>query len=407
MTRPLEGVTVIEASTMAFVPSAARVLGEWGADVIKIEQPVVGDPMRGSIISGVRPNEWRDDFTLMWETPNQNKRSIALDLARPEGRELLDDLLDRADVFLTNLLPRTRSKLRIDVDDIAASHPRVIYALGSGYGRHGPLADRGGYDGCSYWLRTGIAYEVTDPQASHAVGLPGPAFGDMTAGLTLAGGIAAALLRRERTGEGGTVDVSLLAVGMWSVQASIVAADLLGADDLPRLPREEWRNPLTLNYRTSDGRHIGLTMTQADRFWPKLCEVLGHPELATDRRFVDMEARAKHSRECTAALDEIFATRTYEDWCQRLATQSGPWDGAQAPGEVAQDEQALANGLMQEVDYGGGRVARIVPSPVHFDDQAAALSPAPEFGSSTEEVMLELGKSWEQISQLKEIGAIG
>lgn len=407
MNLPLEGITVIEASTMAFVPSAARVLGEWGADVIKIEQPVVGDPMRGSIISGVRPNEWRDDFTLMWETPNQNKRSIELDLAKAEGRQLLDELLDRADVFLTNLLPRTRSKLRIDVDDIAARHPSVIYALGSGYGRSGPLADRGGYDGCCYWIRSGIAYEVTDPQAPHAVGLPGPAFGDFTSGLALAGGIAAALLKRERTGAAGTVDVSLLGVGMWTVQASIAAADLLGADDLPRLPRDEWRNPLTLNYRTSDGRHIGLTMTQADRFWPKLCEVLGHPELATDPRFYDMETRAKHSRECTAALDDIFATRTYDEWCQLLAAQSGPWDGVQTPGEVGMDDQVLANGLLQEVDYGGGRVARIVPSPVHFDDQAPELRPAPELGSSTEVVLLELGRSWEEISELKDIGAIG
>jgi crotonobetainyl-CoA:carnitine CoA-transferase CaiB-like acyl-CoA transferase len=407
MTLPLEGITVIEASTMAFVPSAARVLGEWGADVIKIEQPVVGDPMRGSIISGVRPDEWRDDFTLMWETPNQNKRSIALDLAKPEGRRLLDELLSRADVFLTNLLPRTRSKLGIDVGDIAASHPNVIYALGSGYGRHGPLADRGGYDGCSYWIRSGIAYEVTDPEADHAVGLPGPAFGDMTSGLALAGGIAAALLKRERTGEAGTVDMSLLGAGMWAVQASIVAADLLSADDLPRLPREQWRNPLTLNYRTADGRHIGLMMTQADRFWPKLCDVLGQSELATDPRFASMEARAEHSRECTAVLDGIFATRTYDEWCTLLATQSGPWDGVQTPGEVASDEQVLANGLLQEVDYGAGRVAKIVPSPVHFDDQAPELRPAPEFASSTEVVMLELGKSWDEISKLKEIGAIG
>lgn len=406
MTGPLAGIRVVEVSTMAFVPGAAAVLADWGAEVIKVEHPVHGDLSRGVLVHGLPLEVWGEGFHVMWESPNRGKRSIGLDLALPEGRVVLDELLDTADVFLTNFLPDTREKLHLRAEDIRARNPRTVYALGTGYGTKGDLAARGGYDLVCFWSRGGIAHESRQPGDSRPTPLPGPGFGDMTSGHHLAGGIAAALLRRERTGEAATVDVSLLGAGLWSLQMNISAADLLDAEQIPHPGREQTHNPLILAYRTCDDRYIGLSMTRSDLFWKGFCIALGHPELAEDPRFLDMHARARHAPACIAILDAVFATRTLAEWVAALATQDGPFDVVQTPREVLADPQVIANGLVQEVDYGGGRTARLVPSPVHFDDRPAALGPAPALGANTEEILLELGRSWEQIVALKQRGAV-
>ena len=210
----LAGIRVVEVAAWTFVPISGAVLAEWGADVIKIEHPQSGDPQRGLVSSGLVPGAGGVNF--MFEIPNRGKRSVALDLSTDGGRELLYKLVETADVFVTNYLPDVRARLGIDVDDIRARNPNVIYVRGSGQGAHGPEAGRGGFDGATFWARSGCAMAFKDPKAEWPVDQR-PAFGDVLGGLTIAGGIAAAIARRERTGEPSVVDVSLLGMGLWSL----------------------------------------------------------------------------------------------------------------------------------------------------------------------------------------------
>jgi crotonobetainyl-CoA:carnitine CoA-transferase CaiB-like acyl-CoA transferase len=228
----LAGVKVVEVSQWAFVPSAGAVLAEWGADVLKIEPPT-GDPMRGLISAGIGPME---GIVFPWELWNRGKRTMALDLSHPDAQEIVLSLCEDADVFLTSYLPPVRAKLGIDETAVRARNPNIVYACGSGQGYAGEEADKGGYDSISFWSRGGVSASATPPEHPRPVGMPAGAFGDSLSGAALAGGICAALLKRERTGEGSLVDVSLLGTAAWcmqmsSVGAAVFAALFAGADD--------------------------------------------------------------------------------------------------------------------------------------------------------------------------------
>ena len=221
MSKILQGVRVIEVAQWWFVPAAGAVLADWGADVIKIEHPVTGDPQRGLVTSGLVPPTGGVNFMI--EQPNRGKRSVGLDLAHRRGRELLCRLVETADVFLTNFLPAARRRLAIDVDDIRRVNPRIIYVRGHGQGPRGPDAEKGGYDAASFWCRGGIANALTPPGAAAPV-MQRAAFGDSAGAMTVAGGVAAALFHRERSGEPSVVDVSLLGTAMWIMAPDIIAA---------------------------------------------------------------------------------------------------------------------------------------------------------------------------------------
>jgi crotonobetainyl-CoA:carnitine CoA-transferase CaiB-like acyl-CoA transferase len=402
MEQVLRGVCVIEVAQWWFVPAAGAVLADWGADVIKIEHPTAGDPLRGLVTAGIMPATGGVNF--MVEQPNRGKRSVGLDLAKPEGRALLYRLVEKADVFLTNFLPNARERLKIDVDDIRAVNPRIIYARGHGQGPNGPERDKGGYDAASFWCRGGIAQALTRPDAPAPV-MQRAAFGDSTGGMTLAGGVAAALFHRERTGKGTVVDISLLGTAMWIMAPDIIASKLLGMD-LPVSDRNAPPNPIVNSYRTKDGRWLFLNMLQADRNWPDLVRHLGRPDLITEPRFVDARARLEHREACVQELDAIFATRTLAEWRAALASVEGVWAPLQTPRELHADPQAIANGYLPEVEGANGQRFTLVASPVQFDEASVPLTPAPDLGQHTEEVLLELGLGWEEIGALKESGTI-
>src|SRR5262245_6522821 len=324
MTLPMSGVRVVELAAWTFVPAAGAVLAEWGADVIKIEHPQGGDPQRGLLSSGLIPGgPGRCNYLI--EQPNHNKRSMALDVKHPEGRKLLLELCRSADVFLTNWLPGARKRARVEVEDIRAVNPRIIYVRGSGQGVRGPDADKGGYDGSAFWARSGVADSLT--QVPGDVYGPGqsPAFGDLAGAQTIAGGIAAALFRRERTGETSVVDVSLLALGTWMMSPNIVAHKVFADVALPKFERAQMPNPVANRYRPKDDRVIHLVMLQATRFWPELISALGRPELATDARFATPPAMFQNRAEAIRILDEIFAERTLAEWRQVLRDVAGVW----------------------------------------------------------------------------------
>jgi crotonobetainyl-CoA:carnitine CoA-transferase CaiB-like acyl-CoA transferase len=398
----LQGVRVIEVAQWWFVPSGGAVLADWGADVIKVEHPVTGDPQRGLVTSGFFPPTGGVNF--MMEQSNRGKRSVGIDLGNPRGLEVLHRLVKDADVFLTNFLPAARRRLRIDVDHIRAVNPKIVYARGHGHGVRGPDVEKGGYDAASFWSRGGIAHALTPASAARPI-MQRAAFGDSAGGMTTAGGIAAALFHRERTGEPSVVDVSLLGTAMWILAPDIVLAKFTD-QEMPVFERTQAPNPIVNSYKTQDGRWIFLNMLQPDRFWADLCRHLDRPDMITDPRFESGMARFQNREACVGELDAVFGSRPLAEWREKLASVEGVWAPMQTAKEVGQDVQALANGYLSEVDRGDGTTFTLVASPVQFDETTPTLRPGPDMGQHTESVLLDLGYSWEDLATLKEAGAI-
>ena len=303
--------------------------------------------------------------------------------------------------------PRRRRKLHIDVEDVRARNPEIIYARGSGQGSMGPEAEKGGFDAISFWARSSIGFAITPEELPYPLRMPAPAFGDILSGVILAGGVASALVCRERTGKGVVVDGSLLATAMWAMGGSIVPSMLLDVDNIAwPSPRDNPGNPLANAYRTSDGRFVILNILQGDRYWPEFCRALDRADLIDDPKVATASARQEDARFCVSLLSDIFATRTLDQWREALSRQSGQWDVIRNVREAYEDEQAWANGYLQEVDYGDGRSITLVSSPVQFDQQPPEMRPAPEVGAHTEEVLLEIGYSWEDLAEFKDAGVI-
>lgn len=402
----MKGVRVLEVAQFWFVPSAGAVLADWGAEVIKVEHPVRGDGQRGLASSGVPSAVAGVDFLV--QQPNRGKRSVGIDIGHAAGLELLYKLVDQCDVFLTNFLPESRQKLRIDVEHIRARNPRAIYVRGHGQGDLGPEREMGGYDATAFWNRGGIAAALTPPDMNEPISQRA-AFGDGIGGMTIAGGIAAALFHRERTGEAKLVDVSLLATAMWVLSPDVVASKLLqpGTQQLPFPPRTSRFSPVVNNYKTKDGRWLMLVHLQADRYWADFCARLGRADMIADPRFLDARVRFEHREACIAELDATFAKRTLAEWREALDGMEGPWAPTQTARELHEDRQVLANGYLQEVDGGARGWFALVRSPVQFDGQRAELSRGPEMGEHTDEVLMEkLGLSMEELIELKASGAI-
>ncbi|HKE72327.1 MAG TPA: CoA transferase [Acidimicrobiales bacterium] len=401
MTKPMEGVKVLELASWTFVPAAGAVLADWGADVLKIEHPKFGDPQRGLVIGGLESG----GISFIMEIANRGKRSVGLDIGTDAGREVLYEMVRQSDVFLTNFLPDARARLRIDVDDIKAVNPRCVYVRGSGHGPKGPDAPKAGYDGTAYWARGGVAHSLTPPELDWPVNQTA-AVGDLPGGMTIAGAISAALFHRERTGEAAVVDVSLLGTAMWSMQPGIVATYLHNMDKMPRPDRSQNRNPISIHYRTKDGRFFKLSMLESDRWWADLCRHIDRPDLIDDERFVDAAARAENSAACVAALDEVFGARTLDEWRTAFDTLAGAWAPVQSVTELHDDVQAHANGYLREVTHSSGKEYRLVAAPAQFDMTPPDLVPCPEHGEHTELVLLELGYDWDRISELKDARTI-
>jgi crotonobetainyl-CoA:carnitine CoA-transferase CaiB-like acyl-CoA transferase len=405
MSAPLSGVRVLEVASHVFVPMSGAVLSEWGADVIKIEHPETGDPYRGLVTAGL--HKLHHGVDPQFQSTNRGKRSVGLYIKSPAGRGLLGRLLEQTDVFVTNLRQETLARLRLGVDDVRADNASLIYVRGTAFGSRGPDANRGGYDAGAYFARTGMQHVFTAPGAEWPAN-PRPAFGDVVGGLTIAGAISTALYRRATTGEASVVDVSLLAAGIWQVQIDIVNACLDEGGPARAHPgRYEAWNPLMMPYRTSDGRFINLQMLSPDRYWPALCRALGVPEMAVDPQFATMEGRRQNAGDCVRRLEEIFAGRDFDEW-RRILTHEfeGEWVATQSPHDIADDPQVTANGYIVDVEMLNGATLPMVTPPVQFDEQPGRPTRAPEHGEHTEEVLLGLGLTWDELASLKADGAI-
>jgi len=406
MAKVMQGIRVLEVAQHTFVPSAGAILADWGADVVKIEHPIRGDAMRGLVtLGGQRVNPQRN--TLM-EHPNRGKRSVGVDISTPEGQQLIYEFAKTADVFLTNYLPQLRSKLKIDVEHLRATNPDIIYARGSAYGDKGPERETGGFDGTAFWTRSGVGYSMSPAALDGPLSQGIPAFGDSTGGMNIAGGIAAALFHRSRTGEAIEVDVSLLSTAWWSAGTAVDQFMETGQVTRVSMPRSGSNpgNPFMGNFRTSDGGTINLCVLIPgphirDTFWH-----LGVTAAADDSRFSTVQALMENWEAASEIIVRQFAEKPFAYWREHLKTMTGQWAPFQSLLDLSNDEQALANDMVIEVEASDGEPLRLVRGPVQFNHAPVETTRAPQASEHTELFLMEMGIEWDRIEALKAANVI-
>ena len=402
----MEGVRILEVAEHTFVPAASAILADWGAEVIKVEHPERGDAMRGLASSGVMPS--MGAVHVLLEHSNRGKKSIGIDVSTERGLDLIYRLASTCDVFLTNKLPAVRKKLRIELEDIRAHNPNIIYVAGTGAGERGPDADRGGYDFLSYWCRAGSAMGTTPTDVEFLAGQPGPGYGDSIGGMTIAGGILGALFHRERTGEALPLDVSLLGVGMWAMSPAIALSLQLNMPWRPGPSKGGGgpANPLVGTYRTQDGKFLAFSCLQGFRYWPSACRALGREDLIDDERFSSHEQLAANARAARVILTEIFESASVGEWRARLESFDGQWSVAQDTLEVVADPQVEANGYLGETATSDGVPFQLVTTPVQFAGEPAPPKRAPEFNEHCDEILTGIGCGADEMMELKVAGVV-
>ncbi len=399
MTLPLSGVKVLEFSEHGFVPSSCAVLADWGADVVKIERPE-GDPMRLIIRQGLVPDV--DGYDYLYQLVNRNKRGVAIDVQTTEGREVFERLVRWADVYVTNQLPRVRRKLGTEPADLFALNPKLVFAKGHGQGQRGEGAEQGGFDSVSYWSRGGIAHMLTDPESDRLAGAR-PAFGDVPTGMFLAGGVCAALVHAQRTGEGVVVDTSLLNGANWTLSPDLAYASMTGAEPPRRTSEPGDRSPLGWTYRTGDRRWLMLMMLDEGRYWAQTCRALGAEDLIEP--FADQAVRHAAWSEICNRLAEAIGRLGRDELTERLNAESCIYSFVASPPEVVADSAVIENGyLMEHPDHPGLRLAA---APAQFDDERLRIRRAgPEHGQHSREVLAELGYGPDEIDRLMGDGTV-
>ena len=408
MTNVMEGIRILEVAEHTFVPAASAILSDWGAEVIKIEHVERGDAMRGLMNTGLAG--LGGSVHVLNEHANRGKKSLGLDLTSPAGIDILYQLAAKCDVFLTNKMAGVRERLHIEVDDIRAHSPNIVYVRGTGYGNVGPDADAGGYDFLGFWARAGCADAATPTDLDGMIGQPAPAYGDSIGAMTIAGGIAAALLHRERTGEAHVVDVSLLAAGMWAMGSGIALSQLggtrIGAGPLS-VRGGAPSNPLIGTYLTSDGRYLAFSMLQGFHYWPDVCRHIGREELIDDPRFNTVEKLMENTPAAAEIVAAELGSRTLAEWRERFVGMKGQWAVVQNTLELADDPQVQANGYLQDLESSDGVPFQLVATPVQFDGAPSPTRRAPDFNEGGDEILAEeLGLDWDAIVDLKVKGVV-
>jgi len=403
MPMPLDGIRVIDWTIWQQGPVASLMLGDLGADVIKIEERVGGDPGRG--VLKAQGLDLRDRPNFYFEANNRNKRSLTVDLKKPAGVAIVQRLAERADVFVQNFRKGVAARLGLDAATLRAQNPRLVYASASGYGPEGPESGAPSFDYLGL-ARSGIMYSCGEPDDGPLAIAGGIA--DQMGAIMLAYGIVTALLARERTGRGQEVDASHLGSMAW-LQGLGLSARLMLGRALPRQARRFATNPLWNHYRCGDGLWLALSMLQPDRYWERFCAVLEMPEAAADARFKSMLDRMMNAGECIALLDQVFARRPRAEWLRRLA-EGGDfiYSIINAVDDLPDDPQMQANGYVTAFEHPAFGPTQVVGLPVRLSDTPGSIRlPAPEFGQHTEAILTEvLGYSWEEIGRLREAEVI-
>jgi len=402
MVLPLEGIKVIELGHWVLGPTCARVLGELGADVIKVEDPRGGDPVRGLLPPQLMSERGLGPVNPFWEQWNGSKRAIAVDLNQEAGREIIYKLVKTSDVFLTNFRPAIVDRFALDYESVAKINPKIIYAQATGFGTKGPDRNRRSFDETAFWMRSGIMSTLGEPDAP-PVPLRG-AMGDLTTAVFLAGAIVTALLTRDRFGFGQKVDASLMSAGMWVAGVDVQQRLSWGEREKnPKYARKSTTNPLRNTYQTKDKKWLFFMMMETDRFWPSVCKAIEREELEKDPRFDSHRKRVENSQLIISILDETLATKTLSEWRERFEQQGLIWEPETTVPEVLADPQVAENDYIAEVEHPSGNLMKLLCVPFQFSETSIRpRKAAPELGQHTEEVLLEMGYDWDQLSQLKE-----
>lgn len=406
-TKVMQGVRILEVAQFTFTPAAGAILADWGADVIKVEHPVRGDTQRGFLnMGGVKLDPLR--HTLI-EHPNRGKRSVGIDLSKPEGQEVLYELARQSDVFLTNYLPQVRQKNKFDVEHIRAVNPNIIYARGSALGNKGPEREIGGFDGTCFWNRSGIAHAMTPSELDGPLSQGMPAFGDSIGGMFIAGGISAALFHRAQTGEAVEMDVSLLSTAWWAsgaLLAQVMETDQYSPNSMPKSGGVSV-NPFMGNFRTSDGGWINLCILSPSGIIRDTLEHLGLAKMADDPRFSEPLKLFENAAIASGYIVDAFSRKPFEYWRRHLKTMKGQWAPIQTMRDLLTDDQTIANDMIIEVEGAdGGAPLKLVRGPVQWNGEPLETTRAPQASEHTEIVLMEMGVEWDRIEELKGKGAI-
>jgi crotonobetainyl-CoA:carnitine CoA-transferase CaiB-like acyl-CoA transferase len=396
------GLKVVDLASFIAGPAATTVLSDFGADVIKVEPPGIGDPYRYLYQTPPNPHS-KDNYT--WQLTNRNKRSLAIDLKNQKGQEVLAQLVKWADVLVTNFPPRVRKGLKLNYEDLAPLNPRLIYADITGYGEAGPEADKPGFDITAYWARSGLMQFTRDASSPPAVPVPG--IGDHATAISLYGGIVTGLYRRERTGKGCSVSTSLIANGAWAT-ATWLQAGLVGAKFDGEIDR---RNPPSAvtggSYRTSDNRWLLLAFVEEEKNWQAFAKKIEGAALLTDARFANSKSRHINAGVLVAELDRLFGAKPLAYWKALLDEARVPYSVVQIAEEIVRDPQLLANRIIIPVDDGSANPKYTVDSPMTINESPkVAPRVAPGLGEHTDQILKEIGFDPDQIDGFRASGAI-
>lgn len=394
---PMDGIKVVEMGLWIAGPSCGGILADWGADVVKIE-PLAGDPFRS--LEWLFPGSANPPFEL----DNRGKRSIAIDISTDAGVAIVHKMLADADVFLTNYRAGGLERAGLDYQAIAERYPELVYAHVSGYGMQGDEMNRAAYDVGAFYSRGGIAAAIT-PEGND-IPYPRGGMGDHMTGLAAAGGVAAALFHRSKSGQGQLVSTSLLRLGAYMHGWDHNVTARLDTETVPAT-RKAPANPLINGYKCGDGKWIWLLGMEADRHWPQIVRAFGRPEWEDDPRFNSIEQRMENSAELVAAMDEVLAAKSRDDWAPIFDEHDVWWAKVQTTMELRHDPQARAAGCYVEAPLPDGEMVEMVASPVDFGTtEWFVREPTPELGQHTELVLMDLGIDWEAIDELKSQGVI-
>lgn len=397
----LSGVRVVEMGMWLAGPAAGGILSDWGAEVIKIEA-LAGDPMRGlfGALSGSKESRCPP-----FDMHNRGKRSVSLDINTDRGQELTEQIIGSCDVFLTNMRPEFLARVGLDHQSLLSAHPRLVYASLTGYGLEGPDRNAPGYDVAAFSARSGVANRSA-PEGEPPPNLPG-GLGDTVTAIATVAAVLAGLLYRDRTGQGQLVSTSLLRTGVYCIGMDV--ATRLGLDRLAQ-PRSRMnpQNPLLNSYAAGDGKWFWLMGAEAERHWPGFVEAIGAPDSLKAGRFQTPRDRRRNGPELIALLDEIFATKSREQWAEQFDQHRVWWAPVNSVEDLLVDPQVLASGAFVDIPANHGSSMRSVATPVAFAGSAVGpTGPTPAVGQDTDAVLESLGVDAAEIAHLREQGVLG